>query len=79
MEILPLISSILFMVVKHPIFGIICTISFISNRILLFFGEGTLLALFIISLIIGYYVYVVYLSIKDWKIRRNRKLDTIGS
>lgn len=67
-SLLPLVCSILFLIKKNPVFGIVCTIFFFLNRIATF-TRGTLLATIIILAITAYFVYVNYLSIQDWKIR----------
>lgn len=68
---IPLVSSILFIITKHPVFGIICTAFFFLNRIATF-TRGTLLSTIIILGITAYFVYVDYLSIRD---RKQRKAD----
>ena len=66
----PLVCSILFLIIKHPALGIICTAFFFLNRIAVFTGKGTLPAIIIIVALTGYFAYTTYLSGKDWKVRR---------
>lgn len=64
--IVPLICSIIFLIKKHPVPGIICTVFFFMNRIETF-TEGTALSTIIILGITAYFIYVNYLSIQLWK------------
>ena len=65
----PLVCNILFMVIKHPLFGAVCTLFFFFNRIETF-TEGTLLSTVFILALTGYFAYTTYLSNRDWKLRK---------
>lgn len=65
----PLVFSILFLIMKHPVFGAVCTLCFFINRIETF-TEGTLLSTVVILVLTGYFAYTTYMSNKDWKQRK---------
>ena len=65
----PFIFSILFLIIKHPLFGAVCTLCFFLNRIETF-TKGTLLSTVMILALTGYFAYATYLSDKDWKLRK---------
>ena len=66
----PTVASILFLLNKRPIWGVICTVFFFSNRS--DFAKGTLLSTVIIIAITIYFVYVTYLSFLDRKATKKR-------
>lgn len=66
----PTVASILFLLNKRPIWGVICTVFFFANRS--DFSKGTLLSTVIIIAITIYFAYVTYLSFLDRKATRNQ-------
>ncbi len=66
----PTVASILFLLHKRPIWGVICTVFFFANRS--DFSKGTLLSTVIIIAITLYFAYVTYLSFLDRKVTKNR-------
>ncbi len=65
---LPLFLSIMFMVQKNPIYGILYTILFVVNRSNLFFGiTGNLLARIIVIIQLLFFVHVSIRSYYKWK------------
>lgn len=66
----PTVASILFLLHKHPIWGVICTVFFFANRC--DFSKGTLLSTVIIIAITLYFAYVTLLSFQDRKATKNR-------
>ncbi len=63
----PLVFSILFMITKNPIFGLLYTILFIANRSNLFTGGFLLIPMIITLGMILFFADVVYRSYVRWK------------
>lgn len=62
---LPLLCSLVFLIKKNPVFGIAYTVLFFVNRISILLG-GLLLARVGIVLILVYFIYVDYISMREW-------------
>lgn len=67
--VIPLALSILFLIRKHPAYGIVYTILFFINRISLFTSRsgGTLLGYIIIIGLLIFFIYVDHQSYIRWK------------
>lgn len=77
MGIEPLLCILAFLITKHPLFGILYTISFALPRISLFIG-GTLLAVIGIALLIFYFIYVDVLSYQYYiQVKRDKKIKKL--
>lgn len=59
----PTMASVLFLMNRRPIWGVICTVFFFANRS--DFSKGTLLSAAIIIAITLYFAYVTYMSFLD--------------
>ncbi len=76
---LPLSFSILFMVTKKPIFGLLYTILFAVNRSNILLGQGLLLAWIITVGLLVFFSIVVYRSyVRGKHIKREQKAADVG-
>ncbi|QSX06724.1 hypothetical protein JYG23_04540 [Sedimentibacter sp. zth1] len=73
--VLPMICIVGFMIIKHPVFGVAYTFLFFINRYIIVF-RGTLLARILILLTLIYFIYVNWISIKDWKQIKKEKQES---